>query len=175
MAALGHGSVRGLRGGDGERIIYASFTNQLVVIARPVRPYQRQILVMTWSDLRQSPRVLIASLTASVLTGLALFSAGKGPQIVPVGLHDKRKLPSIIAQRIMFCDDGSRADIDFLDDGLGMAVTLLPDGKTEVLRARATGREFRGATMRAMVAGGSIALMRATGPVRICHRTAEEG
>jgi hypothetical protein len=81
--------------------------------------------------------------------------------------------PRLIAQRIMYCDDGTRADVDFIDDGLKMAVTWLPKGRTEILRAQRTGDEFRGDHSRAVVAGGSIAFTR-RGKIRVCHRTPEE-
>src|SRR3546814_5045796 len=71
--------------------------------------------------------------------------------------HEKHLTPRLIAQRIMYCDDGSRADVDFIDDGLKMAVTWLPKGRTEILHAQRTGEEFRGDQSRAVVAGGSIA------------------
>jgi hypothetical protein len=71
--------------------------------------------------------------------------------------HEKHLTPRLIAQRIMYCDDGSRADVDFIDDGLKMAVTWLPKGRTEILHAQRTGDEFRGDQSRAVVAGGSIA------------------
>ncbi|KAJ8138909.1 hypothetical protein OY671_007878, partial [Metschnikowia pulcherrima] len=74
--------------------------------------------------------------------------------------HDKRSTPRSIAQRIMYCDDGTRADVDFIDDGLKMAVTWSPKGRTEISRAQRTGDEFRGDQSRAIVAGGAIAFMR---------------
>lgn len=73
----------------------------------------------------------------------------------------------------MYCDDGSRADVDFIDDGLKMAVTWLPKGRTEILHAQRTGEEFRGDQSRAVVAGGSIAFTQ-RGKIRVCHRTPEE-
>ena len=73
----------------------------------------------------------------------------------------------------MYCDDGTRADVDFIDDGLKMAVTWLPKGRTEILRAQRTGDEFRGDHSRAVVAGGSIAFTQ-RGKIRVCHRTPEE-
>src|SRR3546814_9743613 len=66
--------------------------------------------------------------------------------------HEKHLTPRLIAQRIMYCDDGSRADVDFIDDGLKMAVTWLPKGRTEILQAQRTGEEFRGDQSRAVVA-----------------------
>src|SRR3546814_19079233 len=69
----------------------------------------------------------------------------------------KHLTPRLIAQRIMYCDAGSRADVDFIDDGLKMAVTWLPKGRTEILHAQRTGEEFPGDQSRAVVAGGSIA------------------
>src|SRR3546814_17752163 len=53
--------------------------------------------------------------------------------------HEKHLTPRLIAQRIMYCDDGSRADVDFIDDGLQMAVTWLPTGRTDILHAPRTG------------------------------------
>src|SRR3546814_20803839 len=73
----------------------------------------------------------------------------------------------------MYCDDGSRADVDFIDDGLKMAVTWLPKGRTEILHAQRTGEEFRGDQSRAVVAGGSIAFT-PRGQIRVCHRKPEE-
>src|SRR3546814_20413884 len=69
--------------------------------------------------------------------------------------------------------DGSRADVDFIDDGLKMAGTWLPKGRTEILHAQRTGEEFRGDQSRAVVAGGSIAFTQ-RGKIRVCHRTPEE-
>src|SRR3546814_7479375 len=57
--------------------------------------------------------------------------------------HEKHLTPRLIAQRIMYCDAGSRADVDFIDAGLKMAVTWLPKGRTEILHAPRTGEEFR--------------------------------
>jgi hypothetical protein len=84
--------------------------------------------------------------------------------------HETHLTPRLIAQRIMYCDDGSRADVDFIDDGLKMAVTWLPKGRTEILHAQRTGDEFRGDQSRAVVAGGSIAFTQ-RGKIRVCHRT----
>src|SRR3546814_13281763 len=70
----------------------------------------------------------------------------------------------------MYCDDGSRADVDFIDDGLKMAVTWLPKGRTVILHAQRTGEEFRGDQQRAVVAGGSIAFAQ-RGQLRVRSRT----
>ncbi|MBW6528491.1 hypothetical protein KZ813_16735 [Sphingomonas sp. RHCKR7] len=75
----------------------------------------------------------------------------------------------MLRQRMVFCDDGSRADMDYLADGLRMAVTWLPKGRTDILKARGTGDEFRNGRLRAVIAGGSIAFTRADGSVRVCH------
>lgn len=124
---------------------------------------------------RRRLRAWVVLACAIITPGLALGACKEADRVDEGGLHDKTELPSMIGQRVVFCDDGSRADVDYLGDGLSMAVTWLPRGKTETLRSKATGQDFRGPTMRATVAGGSIAFTSKDGPVRICHRTDERG
>lgn len=76
----------------------------------------------------------------------------------------------VIGERIVTCQDGTQADIDFLDDGLRMSVTWLPGGPSEVLTASRTGEPYQGKQTRAVVAGGTIAFQRGTTFVRICRR-----
>src|SRR3546814_11002475 len=85
----------------------------------------------------------------------------------------KHLTPRLIAQRIMYCDDGSRADVDFIDAGLKMAVTWLPKGRTEILHAQRPGEEFRGDQSRAVVAGGYIAFPQ-RGKIPVSHGTPED-
>ena len=119
------------------------------------------------------PGLTIARVGAVLVTGVIVGACNPAPSEPVEPAHDKRVTPRLIAQRIMYCDDGSRADVDFIDDGLNMAVTWLPRGRTEILRAQRTGEEFRGDRSRAVVAGGSIAFTQ-RGKIRVCHRTPEE-
>ncbi|WP_413247214.1 hypothetical protein [Sphingomonas sp. 1P06PA] len=105
--------------------------------------------------------------------GLAVAACNPAPTQPTESAHEKHLTEKLIAQRIMYCDDGARADVDFIDDGLKMAVTWLPNGRTEILRAQRTGEEFRGDQSRAVVAGGAIAFMR-RGKISVCHRTPEK-
>ena len=119
------------------------------------------------------PGLAIARAGAVFVTGVVVGACNPVPSGPAEPAHDKRLTPRLIAQRIMYCDDGTRADVDFIDDGLKMAVTWLPKGRTEILRAQRTGDEFRGDQSRAIVAGGAIAFMR-RGKIHVCHRTPEE-
>ena len=112
-------------------------------------------------------------LGAVLVAGLIVGACNPAPTQPTEPTHEKHLTSKLIAQRIMYCDDGTRADVDFIDDGLKMAVTWLPKGRTEILRAQRTGDEFRGDHSRAVVAGGSIAFTR-RGKIRVCHRTPEE-
>lgn len=107
------------------------------------------------------------------LASLVVGACNVAPSPPAEAVHNEGDMPGLIAQRMMYCDDGSRVDVDFMGDGLRMAVTWLPKGKTELLSAGTTGDEYRGTTLRAVVAGGSIAFTRAGGDIRICHRNAE--
>jgi hypothetical protein len=118
------------------------------------------------------PGLTIARLGAVFAAGLTVGACNPAPTQSDEAAHQKHLTPKLIAQRIMYCDDGMRADVDFLDDGLKMAVTWLPNGRTEILRAQRTGDEFRGDRSRAVVAGGSIAFTQ-RGKIRVCHRTPE--
>ena len=119
------------------------------------------------------PGLTIARVGVVLVTGVIVGACNPAPSEPVEPAHDKRVTPRLIAQRIMYCDDGTRADVDFIDDGLKMAVTWLPRGRTEILRAQRTGEEFRGDRSRAVVAGGSIAFTQ-RGKIRVCHRTPEE-
>lgn len=119
------------------------------------------------------PGLTIARVGVVLVTGVIVGACNPAPSEPVEPAHDKRVTPRLIAQRIMYCDDGTRADVDFIDDGLKMAVTWLPKGRTEILRAQRTGEEFRGDQSRAVVAGGSIAFTQ-RGKIRVCHRTPEE-
>lgn len=118
------------------------------------------------------PGRTIARLGAAIAAGLAVGACNPAPTRPPEPAHENHLTEKLIAQRIMYCDDGARADVDFIDDGLKMAVTWLPNGRTEILRAKRTGEEFRGDQSRAIVAGGAIAFMR-RGKIHVCHRTPE--
>nr|WP_246248773.1 hypothetical protein [Sphingomonas hominis] len=115
----------------------------------------------------------IVPLSAIMAAGLAVAACNPAPTQPTEPAHEKHLTEKLIAQRIMYCDDGARADVDFIDDGLKMAVTWLPNGRTEILRAQRTGEEFRGDQSRAVVAGGAIAFMR-RGKISVCHRTPEK-
>lgn len=111
-----------------------------------------------------------------VLLGLASFAltaCGRSQDGTDGALHNAETMPGLLGQRVVYCDNGSRADVDFLADGLRMAVTWLPRGKTEILHARSTGDEFRNGKTRAVIAGGSIAFTYGDGSIRICHRVKE--
>jgi hypothetical protein len=123
--------------------------------------------------LRHLPGLTAARIGAVLFAGMVVGACNPAPTQPAEPAHEKHLTPRLIAQRIMYCDDGSRADVDFIDDGLKMAVTWLPKGRTEILRAQRTGDEFRGDQSRAVVAGGSIAFTR-RGKIRVCHRTPEE-
>jgi hypothetical protein len=90
------------------------------------------------------PGLTIARAGVVLVTGVVVGACNPAPSEPAEPAHDKRLTPRLIAQRIMYCDDGTRADVDFIDDGLKMAVTWLPKGRTEILRAQRTGDEFRG-------------------------------
>ena len=123
--------------------------------------------------LRHLPGLTAARIGAVLFAGMVVGACNPAPSQPAEPAHEKHLTPRLIAQRIMYCDDGSRADVDFIDDGVKMAVTWLPKGRTEILRAQRTGDEFRGDHSRAVVAGGSIAFTR-RGKIRVCHRTPEE-
>ena len=123
--------------------------------------------------LRHLPGLTAARIGAVLFAGMVVGACNPAPSQPAEPAHEKHLTSKLIAQRIMYCDDGTRADVDFIDDGLKMAVTWLPKGRTEILRAQRTGDEFRGDHSRAVVAGGSIAFTR-RGKIRVCHRTPEE-
>lgn len=83
--------------------------------------------------------------------------------------HRPHPMTRVVGQRYVTCADGARADIDFMDDGLRMAVTWVPSGIHEVLIAPKTGEPFVGGRTRAIVAGGTIAFERGSAFVRICQ------
>lgn len=119
-------------------------------------------------------RVRAARLCPALAACLFIGACERSPASSPGGLHDRKTVPDLIGQRMMSCDDDARADVDFLNDGLEMAVTWLPGGKAVRLRAPATGEEYRGSGLKATVAGGSIAFTLANDAVRTCHRIEEE-
>ena len=121
---------------------------------------------------RHLPGLTAARIGAVLFAGMVVGACNPAPSGPTEPAHEKHLTPRLIAQRIMYCDDGTRADVDFIDDGLKMAVTWLPKGRTEILRAQRTGDEFRGNQSRAVVAGGAIAFMR-RGKIHVCHRTPE--
>ena len=123
--------------------------------------------------LRHLPGLTAARIGAVLFAGMVVGACNPGPSKPVEPAHEKHLTPRLIAQRIMYCDDGSRADVDFIDDGLKMAVTWLPKGRTEILHAQRTGEEFRGNQSRAVVVGGSIAFTQ-RGKIRVCHQTPEE-
>ncbi|MFD1789915.1 hypothetical protein ACFSC3_20350 [Sphingomonas floccifaciens] len=123
--------------------------------------------------LRHLPGLTAARIGAVLFAGMVVGACNPAPSQPAEPAHEKHLTPRLIAQRIMYCDDGSRADVDFIDDGLKMGVTWLPKGRTEILHAQRTGEEFRGDQSRAVVAGGSIAFTQ-RGKIRVCHRTPEE-
>ena len=123
--------------------------------------------------LRHLPGLTAARIGAVLFAGMVVGACNPAPSEPAEPAHEKHLTSKLIAQRIMYCDDGTRADVDFIDEGLKMAVTWLPKGRTEILRAQRTGDEFRGDHSRAVVAGGSIAFTR-RGKIRVCHRTPEE-
>lgn len=84
--------------------------------------------------------------------------------------HTHVRVAHALGQQIMACEDGSRADIAFLGNGLRMAVTWLPDQSTELLVAPRTGSAFQGRETRATIAGGTIAFQRGADFLRLCHR-----
>jgi len=116
----------------------------------------------------------ILCIGATLTAGLALNACDNTPGRPDDDIHNNHQMPDIVGQRIMYCDDDTRADVDFLKDGLEMAVTWLPNGKTIRLRAHSTGEEYRGERLKAIVAGGSIAFTTANGGVRICHRNEKD-
>ena len=122
--------------------------------------------------LRYLPCLTAARIGAVLFAGMVTGACNPAPSEPVEPAHETHLTPRLIAQRIMYCDDGTRADVDFIDDGLKMAVTWLPKGRTEILRAQRTGDEFRGNQSRAVVAGGAIAFMR-RGKIHVCHRTPE--
>ena len=123
--------------------------------------------------LRHLPGLTAARIGAVLFAGMVVGACNPAPSQPAEPAHEKHLTPRLIAQRIMYCDDGSRADVDFIDDGLKMGVTWLPKGRTEILHAQRTGEEFRGDQSRAVVEGGSIAFTQ-RGKIRVCHRTPEE-
>jgi hypothetical protein len=78
------------------------------------------------------PGLTIARAGVVLVTGVVVGACNPAPSEPAEPAHDKRLTPRLIAQRIMYCDDGTRADVDFIDDGLKMAVTWLPKGRTEI-------------------------------------------
>lgn len=90
----------------------------------------------------------------------------------PPGLHDRRTMPTLLGQAVLACNDGTAVDVDFLDQGLSMAITWLPDRRAEELRASRTGGVFVGPRTRATIVGGTTAFEQAGGRVRVCHRPA---
>lgn len=105
-----------------------------------------------------------------MLAGLGGLAACKDRSEAAAPVHTKANTPALLGQAVLRCDDGGSVDVDFLDQGLRMAVTWLPGGPTEQLRAPATGRPFVGARTRATIVGGTTAFEQAGGSVRICHR-----
>jgi len=106
--------------------------------------------------LRHLPGLTAARIGAVLFAGMVV---GRAPPLQanrPSRRNEKHLTPRLIAQRIMYCDDGSRADVDFIDDGLKMAVTWLPKGRTEILHAQRTGRRIsRQTSPHGRVVGGA--------------------
>ena len=117
----------------------------------------------------------LATFLPLAVSALALSSCDGGSDSSMVGPHNASTVPGFLGQRIVYCDDGSRADVDYLVDGLQMAVTWLPHGKTQILRANRTGEEFRSRHLKAIVAGKSIAFTFSNKRIRACHPIEEGG
>lgn len=124
--------------------------------------------------LMEQARQKIAGLGAVLTSSLAVGACDAPPTRPVEATHGKHLTATMIGQRTMYCDDGTRVDVDFVADRMTMAVTWPPEGRTEILRVQRTADEFRGANLHAVVAGGSIAFTRG-GQIRVCHRTPEEG
>src|SRR3546814_7018789 len=72
-----------------------------------------EMRISDWSsDVCSSDLVLFA--------GIVVGACNPAPSQPAEPAHEKHLTPRLIAQRIMYCDDGSRADVDFIDDGLKM-------------------------------------------------------
>src|SRR3546814_4501769 len=91
--------------------------------------------------LRHLPGLTAARIGAVLFAGMVVGACNPAPSQPAEPAHEKHLTPRLIAQRIMYCDDGSRADVDFIDDGLKMAVTWLPKGRTEILHAQRRSEE----------------------------------
>src|SRR3546814_8572957 len=89
--------------------------------------------------LRHLPGLTAARTGAVLFAGMVVGACNPAPSQPAEPAHEKHLTPRLIAQRIMYCDDGSRADVDFIDDGLKMADPWLPKGRTEILHAQRTG------------------------------------
>ncbi|QHD69595.1 hypothetical protein GS397_22835 [Sphingobium yanoikuyae] len=112
----------------------------------------------------------IARISAVLVASVVVGACDRASTTPGVSAHEKHSTLKTIAQRIMYCDDGTRANVALSDDGLKIAVTWLPRGRPEILRANSDGDQFRNDQSRAVVEGGTLAFLRG-GNVRVCHRT----
>ena len=66
--------------------------------------------------LRHLPGLTAARIGAALFAGMVVGACNPAPSEPAEPAHEKHLTPRLIAQRIMYCDDGSRADVDFIDE-----------------------------------------------------------
>lgn len=107
--------------------------------------------------------------------GLGLAPALLGCSPAPddretTGASDRLK-PAFIGEHFYECPDGSRLDVDFLDDGLTLDIKTRPDSAPVRVTAPASGLTYVGDNLNVTISGGDrIALLRPGTPPLTCKR-----
>jgi len=116
----------------------------------------------------QRPAAIVAG--AFLLLSVAGCSDDTSADSASGNGHDARSGLGLVGQQLIECDDGSKAEIDLLADGLTIDLTLLPQGRPARLTAPATGLTYIGDQVNVAISGGNIAILRADTPALVCRR-----
>ena len=82
-----------------------------------------------------------------------------------------RELPNFIGEHFYACPDGSRLDVDFLGDGLTLAIKTKPNAAPERVTSPATGQTYVGRNLNVSISGGDrITLKRPGAADLVCNR-----
>ena len=110
-----------------------------------------------------------------VATGLALapglLGCSPGTNQSEAKASRDRELPNFIGEHFYACPDGSRLDVDFLGDGLTLAIKTRPNAAPERVTSPASGRTYVGRNLNVSISGGDrITLKRPGAPDLVCNR-----
>lgn len=116
----------------------------------------------------QRPAAIVVG--AFLLLSVVACSDNTGADNASGNGHDTKSGLGLAGPQLFGCDDGSKAKIDFLADGLVIDLTLLPKGRPARLTAPATGLTYIGDQVNVAISSGYIAILRTNTPALICRR-----